>query len=52
MMTAVVVTGAMAADTYNNQLIVAVEEMAEAAMAMAAAMVTATATATEPTINN
>ncbi len=40
MTTAVVVTGAMAADAYNNQLIAAVEEMAEAATAMAASVVT------------
>ena len=39
---AVVVTGAMAADAYNNQLIAAAEEMAEAATAMAATMVTVT----------
>jgi len=32
--------GAMAADTYNNQLISAVEEMTEAATAMAAGMAT------------
>jgi hypothetical protein len=32
--------GAMAADTYNNQLISAGEEMPEAATAMAAAMAT------------
>jgi hypothetical protein len=34
-MTVVVVTGAMVAHTYNNQLISAAEEMAEAALAMA-----------------
>ena len=34
------VMGAMAADTYNNQLISAAEEMTEAATAMAAAMAT------------
>ncbi len=44
---AVVVMGVMVADTYNNQLIAAVEEMAEAAMAMAAAMVTVTVTGSQ-----
>ena len=39
------------ADTYNNQLIVAAEEMAEAAMAMAEAMAMVMATAAETTIN-
>ena len=42
-MTAVVVTGAMVADAYNNQLIAAAEEMAETTTAMAAAMATVTA---------
>ncbi len=49
-MTAVVVTGAMAADTYINHLMAAAEEMAEAGMAMAVAMAMAAATVTEPTI--
>jgi len=35
-----VVMGAMAADTYNNQLISAAEKMTEAVTAMAAAMAT------------
>jgi hypothetical protein len=39
-MMAVVVMGAMGADAYNNQLIMAAEEMAEVATAMAAAMAT------------
>ncbi len=34
------VTGAMVADTYNNQLIAAAEEMTEVVTAMAAAMAT------------
>ena len=42
---------AVAADTYNNQLIAAVEEMAEAATAMAAVMATVMATVMETTIN-
>ena len=37
------VTGAMAGDAYNNQLIAAAEEMAESVMAMAVAMVAVTA---------
>ncbi len=44
---AVLVMGVMVTDTYNNQLIAAVEEMAEAAMAMAAAMSTVTVTGSQ-----
>ncbi len=41
----------MAADTYNNQLIAAAKEIAEAATAIAVEMAMVTATATEATIN-
>jgi hypothetical protein len=41
----------VSADTYNNQLIAAAEEMAAEATAMAAAMAMVMSTATETTIN-